>query len=92
MNFLFTFTDHIDSYVLSEFQIFAWQLAKINIQYVNASDLEEDCVFPPNFILGMPDTEDPDHLDVLSHRYHQLCAECPWIDTSETPAHLGVSQ
>jgi hypothetical protein len=92
MNFLFTFTDHIDSYVLTDFQLFAWELAEINIGYISANDNDEGAVFPPNFILGLPSTDDPDHLDLLSHKYHQLCAECPWIDTSQTPAHLGVNQ
>jgi hypothetical protein len=73
MNYLFTFQDRIDVYMLIEFEMFCWELNEIICITTSANEESND--FPPNFILVYVDTENEQELDTITNKYHRLIAE-----------------
>lgn len=76
MNYLFSFTDFIDVYILAEFEMFCQDL---EVTAFTTSANEEEVLFPPNYILVYADTEDESLIETISHKYQQLISESDLI-------------
>ena len=96
MNYLFTFDEHIDVHCLAEFNNFCWELNEITVIITSANDSRGDgddsVQFPPNFIIAYADTENEGELETITHFYHKLCLESPFIETTELTTQLGQLQ
>lgn len=92
MNFLFTFTDCIEVSTLIEFEAFCWELDEIICITTSANDNDEGAEFPPNFIMVYVDCDNKDHLESISHKYHQLCIESNFIQTTEYSKSQSIQQ
>lgn len=92
MNFLFTFQDHIDVSLLLDFEMFCWELNEIVCVTTSANDNDEQAEFPANFIIVYVDTEDKDHLDIISNKYYRLIAESEFCQQGEYSTQQSISQ
>ena len=92
MNYLFTFDDYIDLHMLMDFNMFCQELDEIICITTSANDNEEGAEFPANFIMVYVDTENQQHLDIISNKYHRLINESDSIDSTEFTLAQGNQQ
>lgn len=92
MNYLFTFDDYIDLHMLMDFNMFCWELDEIICITTSANDNEEGAEFPKNFIIVYVDTENHEHLDIISNKYHRLINESDSITSTKFTLAQGSQQ
>ena len=80
MDFLFTFKDHIDTVDIFDFEQFCWELAEILCFVRSANDNEEGIVWPPNYVFVYVDTENEEHLEIISNKYNEMIAKSDSVD------------
>ena len=96
MNFLFTFGECVNIWVLADFQSFMEDLGVDSYCEVGNYGLEQELIesgsqepvsrFPENYMIVCADTDDKDLLETISNKYTRLIAECPDI-VKQDPAY-----
>ena len=92
MNYLFPFKNYIDMSMLFDFDMFCWELDEIVCIVTSANDNDESAEFPPNFIIIYVDTDNQEHIDIITNKYMRLINESDSIESTDLSLSQGQTQ